>query len=295
VAVEIREVKGWDDLQRWVAVRNEAAPDSLTAEMRSLVRALELEYVDLLALEAGEPVGAAFISGDPSSTAGRRPWFDLRVPERARGRGVGSALLEAIEYHALRLGHEALKTAVRESDAPARRFLESRGFAESGGWEQLSLELGGELPDAQLLPGPGIASLDDRPALLSAMYRAAVELGADLRGKAGDVPFSEAQWRAYELGSSLVRLDLTLLAVEGDEVRGYSVLQDFEGHDVLYHRGLVGDGETAAALVAEQARRAAAAGMEALVVVPRTERLHALFRRLGYEPRRRWLHYERVL
>jgi hypothetical protein len=48
VAIEIRPVFGYSDLEQWVDARNEVFPDDPhTAEMIALVRASELEQVDL--------------------------------------------------------------------------------------------------------------------------------------------------------------------------------------------------------------------------------------------------------
>ena len=65
--LEIRPVVGYEDLQRWVATRNAASSDAITVEMRALVRALEIDSVDLIAEHDGEAVGMAFLSGDPRS------------------------------------------------------------------------------------------------------------------------------------------------------------------------------------------------------------------------------------
>ena len=107
--LEIRVVSGYDELQRWVQARNDAGPDVYTTEMTALLRAVELDHVDLLALDDGEPVGTAFISGDPRSVASGRPYVEINVPPERRGRGFGSALFAAVAEHARRLGHHGLR------------------------------------------------------------------------------------------------------------------------------------------------------------------------------------------
>ena len=53
--IEIRPVSGYDDLERWVAARNEAVPDDpQNTVMMALVRASELSRLDLLAVEGDE-------------------------------------------------------------------------------------------------------------------------------------------------------------------------------------------------------------------------------------------------
>lgn len=57
---------------------------------------------------------------------------NLAVDEAARGRGLGSALLDAALEEARRHGTEEVFLEVRSSNARARQLYESRGFAEVG-------------------------------------------------------------------------------------------------------------------------------------------------------------------
>ena len=60
MTIEIRPASGYADLERWVATRNEVAPDDPeSTTMMALIRASELEHVNLLALLDGEAVGFA--------------------------------------------------------------------------------------------------------------------------------------------------------------------------------------------------------------------------------------------
>jgi len=57
---------------------------------------------------------------------------NLAVAPRARGRGVGGALLDAALAEAVRRGAAMTYLEVRESNVAARRLYASRGFAELG-------------------------------------------------------------------------------------------------------------------------------------------------------------------
>ena len=80
----------------------------------------------LIALDGGEPVGTAFISGDPRSVRSRRPYVEITVPPRNRGRGVATALLAAVSRHARALRYEALRCTAQEDDAYSISFLQRR-------------------------------------------------------------------------------------------------------------------------------------------------------------------------
>jgi ribosomal protein S18 acetylase RimI-like enzyme len=108
---------------------------------------------------------------------------------------------------------------------------------------------------------------------------------------------TEAEWRTYDLGDPQVRLDLTAVAFQGDEVAGYSIVEDFLGRPVLVHTtvavapALRGRG-IGPALLRAQAVAAKAGGLEALVAMPPVESLARLYEALGYRPRKTWLSLE---
>lgn len=295
MAIEVRQVLGYEDLGRWVETRNEIGPDVSTVEMTALLRATELDHVDLIALEDGNPVGTAFISGDPRSVQSRRPYVEVTVPHRHRGRGVGSALLEAVTRHARALRYEALRCTAQADDPEAIAFLEHRGFAVTRRTEELVLALeGGSMPPPT---GFELTWLSDRPDLLSAMYAVASAASDHRPDFAAGFVRSENEWRTYELGSPLVRLDLTALASSADGVRGYAIAQDVPDEAALYHRAIAtlpGDDERAIteALIRAQVVAAQTAGMETALALPWNEPLEELYVELGYRSRRTWLEFE---
>lgn len=297
MAIEVRQVLGYDDLDRWVATRNETGPDVSTVEMTALLRATELDHVDLIALEDGEPVGTAFISGDPRSVQSRRPYIEVSVPPRHRGRGVGAALLAAIGRHARALGYEALRCTAQSDDAYSIGFLERRGYAVTRRTDELVLELDGEPPAGRDPSAFELVWLSDRPELLTGMYEVASAAAAHRPDFAAGFVRSEAEWRTYELGSPLVRLELTALACLDGAVEGYAIAQDVPGEDTLYHRAIAirpraDERELTEALIVSQIDGAREAGIASVLALPWNEPLERVFADLGYRPRRTWLEFE---
>ena len=298
MAIEIRQVLGYEDLQRWVATRDEIGPDVATVEMTALLRATEIEHVDLLALVDGDPAGTAFVSGDPRSVECRRPYFEVSVTERHRGKGVGSALLAAVREQAVRLGAVGLRCSAREDHPDSVRFLERHGFTVTRRTHELTLPLDSGAAARRDPPEDvEIHWLGDRPELLPGMYAVASEAAAQRPDFSAGFVRSEAEWRIYELGSPHVRFDLTALATADSSVRGYAVAQDVPGEATVYHRSMAlapdrqvtGLGEV---LVAAQIERARSAGVAALVALPWDAALERLFAGLGYEPRTTWVELE---
>lgn len=296
MALEIREVSGYEELERWVATRNDAWPDVTTVEMTALLRATELDHVDLLALEDGQPVGTAFLSGDPRSVESGRPYVEVTVPEPYRGRGIGAGLLQALSEHASRLGHVGLRCAARGDDSYSVGFLERRGFTVTRGTHQLVLELE-STPRAGAVAADEVWWLADRLDALPAMYAVACEAAEARADFAAGFVRSEEEWNLYELGSPHVRFDLTALGVADGRVRAYSIAQDVPDDESVYHRAVAispdweerGLGE---AMIAAQIERAREAEVQTLVALPWVERLEHLFKGLGYEARTRWLEFE---
>ena len=153
------------------------------------------------------------------------------VPERHRGRGIGTALLRAFSDRLRDLGKEGLQVEARSDDAYSLAYLERHGFVEVDRWTQLVLELNAHEPVDPTLPdGVELVWLCDRPDLVEGLFELAVATGRDQTA-------SVHAWQVYELGDPRIRLDLTAVALSGDDVVGYtSSLLDDEtvgGHRVL--------------------------------------------------------------
>jgi GNAT superfamily N-acetyltransferase len=298
VAIEIRVVSGYEDVQRWARARNQQGPDVFTPEMTAFVRASEPEHIDLLALEDGKAVGTAVLSGDPRSVESRVPWIDINVPLEQRGRGIGSALLQEVCAHARRLGYIGLRCTLRGDDEKSRAYLERRGFVVRVRTRELALSLGSDPPAPPAPPeGVQLEWLVDRPEVLEAMYVFACEAASLRPDFVARFVRTESEWRMYELGTPLVRLDLTVVALAGDEVVGYAVGEDSLDRDALVHRGVVAGAEwqdrgLLETLVRAQAEAAHKAGLRELRAVPWLVSLERMYAGLGYTPGQTWLELE---
>jgi hypothetical protein len=86
VTLEIRPASGFADLERWVAMRNEVVPDDPgDTGMMALIRASELDHVNLLAWRDGEVVGVGMLTADPNAPASAHPYVEVMVPQRRLG------------------------------------------------------------------------------------------------------------------------------------------------------------------------------------------------------------------
>jgi GNAT superfamily N-acetyltransferase len=299
VGIEIRTVSGYDELDRWTRARNEAGPGVFTTELAALVRATELDRVDLIAVEGEDPVGIAFVSADPVSRESGRAFVDVKVPERHRGCGVGSALLRAASGHARELGVSMLRCSAREDDPQSVAFLQRRGFRVWWRMPRMALELdSAEQGTAPVPAGVEVDWLADRgDTPLAGMYEVARATYPDCPGMRAGYARSEREWRLYDLSDPLVRLDLTAVAFADGAVVGYSILEELPGRPVLEHamvavaasRRRFGIG---ACLLGKQAAAARSLGVAALVATPLVDSLLRFYKRCGYEPRTYLLGFE---
>jgi GNAT superfamily N-acetyltransferase len=104
-------------------------PEVLATRLRGL-----LDGGDVIALLAGDPaVAVALLTLRPNV------WFDgpvvlvdeLYVAPESRGRGLGSALMVAVESLTRERGGELIEIAVDGADADAHRFYERHGYTST--------------------------------------------------------------------------------------------------------------------------------------------------------------------
>ena len=289
MAIEIREVHGLHDLERWVAVHNEAVPHGPERlQMMVLVRATELEHVDLLAFVDDEPVGTAMLAGDPHSVQTRRPYVEITVPERVRGRGIGSALLDAVYEQARRRGYEGIWCSAREGDRHALSFLRSRGFVETHRRERCTIPVV-SAPEPAVPEGVELAPFTERIDCLAAMHEVARRTYAEFSTHFAGQTSSLHEWQLYEFGDAAILLELSLVAFAGDEVIGFATALHGPEEGWASHRTItvlpdwrrVGVGS---ALVHAQLAAARGLGLEQLTVWCKSEAAARFFASLGYQP-----------
>jgi GNAT superfamily N-acetyltransferase len=291
MTIEIRPASGFEDLERWVATRNEVVPDDPDdATMIALLRASLLEHVTLLALEEGRVVGTGMLAGDPNSLESDHPYVEVIVPERHRGRGVGSALLAELSERVRRLGKHGLHVDAREDDAYSIDFLERRGFvAQEHPADHVVLDLG-RLDPPEVFPVEGVSLhwLADRPDLLGSAFQVAAETYPELGGPIAKQAATPHEWQLYELADPQIALELTPIAVADDEAIGFGVVRRIENGKVGVHRITVvrpawrrrGVGS---AMTRMQIAAANVASFERLEAWPWTDLQKRLYASLGYQ------------
>jgi GNAT superfamily N-acetyltransferase len=288
VEIEIRPVSGYDDLERWVAARNEAVPDDpQNTVMMALVRASELSRLDLVAVEGDEVVGTGFLGGDPKSVESSHPWVEVTVPPRHRRRGVGSALLAAFSEHLRGLGKEGMETEARAHDEESVAFLRRRGFAEVRRIPQFELDLDAPLPETKPIPGVRMEWFSDRPELLEGMYRVATAAYPGFGPFLAEQTRTQHEWQLYALGDPSLVLELVPVALAGDEVIGFSTMLRLAepGVAVHYITAVMPEWQPAGigkALLREIIAGAPAAGFRHLCAWPRGDEAARSHEALGY-------------
>ena len=225
--VPIREIQE-DELARWVAVVNATEPEPCNEE------GLVSDFLDwkrqapktvwLLAEENDEAVGAGRLTPGWHSPPGVAR-ADVRVLPTARGRGIGSALLDELQRRAEALGVPTLEVEVREDDSGSLIWTQSEGFQETGRSVRLALDLTAiEEPAVEPPAGIEVVTWAERPELARGIYNVACEAYPDEPGS-GDAemePF--AGWLSQDMQGSGDRADAVFVALAGDEVAGYAKL-----------------------------------------------------------------------
>jgi mycothiol synthase len=166
-----------------------------------------------------EPVACGFVEPWGALSQG-----DIAVVPARRRSGIGSALFARISAQARELGRTGIQGEVQESDDESRAFFERRGFAAVGGEKALALELEDiEPPEPRPPEGVRIATRAEEPDRLDAMYALATQADEDIPGSAGVQSYD--RWRAVDIDRPNTLPELCFLALAGEEVIGYAVLQ----------------------------------------------------------------------
>ncbi len=280
-----------DDLRVMIAVRTSVNPDAFPT-VENLRHHLDSEpglayFVGRL---GGEPVACGFAGAFPGSENDPYLQADFSVVAEHRRRGIGSAVAAAVSRHARSLGKTGLTVEARDDAPEAIEFLEKRGYEEVERQKALALELGDlDVPAPEPPRGIEIVSRAERPDLERSMYEVGLEAGRDIPGLDGQNDPTFEQWRSFEIDRPSRRPEFTFLAVEGDEVVGYAVLDAFP--KIAYH-GLTGVKRAwrrrgvARALKLSQITAAKAAGYDRILTESQqdNEPMRRLNESLGFRP-----------
>jgi GNAT superfamily N-acetyltransferase len=221
--MEIREIHE-DELDRWVAAMRAALDETDTVEGFLDWKRQARETAWFLASDGGDDLGAAIGIGGWHSPDGVARG-EIRVAPGARGRGVGSALLETVSGWARGLGYAELMGPVKEVDGISLAWAERRGFVEVGRNSTLVLDLASIDAPAVVPPdGISIATWAERPDAAAGMYEVAQEAYPDVPGEedAELEPFE--QWLSMDMQGSGDRPEATFVAFAGAEVVAYAKL-----------------------------------------------------------------------
>jgi mycothiol synthase len=139
------------------------------------------------------------------------------VHPHAKGRGLGSHLVDVSEEHARGKGHRILRQFAPANDPAARELLEARGYRDVRHFYELAIELDEEPPPPELPAGLAIETFRTEDA--RAWHAASHEAFED-EWSFSPLPFE----RWWELRSRAEDFDPTLwfLVRDGDEIAAFA-------------------------------------------------------------------------
>jgi mycothiol synthase len=290
--ITVRELQD-DEIDLYLEVRNRVHPENPMPRAVVVEDRKRPHHVDLVAELDGEPVGVATASDFGGAPGSDLAYVTLRVPRELRRRGVGTALHVRASGHAVSLGKSRFYCVVRADDADSLAYYAARGYGESGRMQDVFLELA----SANVEPAApeGIEVVPFTPEHDRGAYEVALEADADIPTGEQHSSGTFEQWSARSLGS-LLRRDLSFVAVEDGRVVGYALVEQHK--DDTAEHAMTGVARAArgrgVALALKQAQIAAAKETDLTWLRTQNDLGNAPMRRvndkLGYVKRFEWVH-----
>lgn len=289
--------------RRRVALLKEAQPEepwSLEAE-RAADEAAGQAVCAFFALAGGEAVGFARAQADADvPVVGRRRLWVV-VAHRARRRGIGTALLEAVTQEATAGGATEWHASTSLAEPDGLAFALARGFREVEAEIELHLDLGPFAAGAVPAPGPlaSLAALQQAdPDWFERYYHLHTTVEASVPWGLGYAVPDRQAFRRRHVDAEEALHEGTTIALAGGEWVGlcemwrsgddaYTVYQELTGV-LMGHQGR-GWGR---ALVSAAALWAREQGYRRMFTSTGTSNgpMQALASRLGYRVGARWVH-----
>jgi GNAT superfamily N-acetyltransferase len=279
------------DLLRSLEVYNAVHPD----DPSSLPEARETErqsraFAAFVAELNGELAGGAHVR---LATYTDKPHCKVYVLAERRNRGVGQALLDAVDAWCIQRGAAALTSWIADDDPESLAWAARRGFEER--WRERFVELDLDTYTPRSVdppPGTEIVTWADRPEITRGLYDVACEALPDIPDSEDEQiePFDE--WLAIHMQGPQDRADATFAALADQEVVGWAKLTfsasmpDTPFHDLTGVKRAWRKRGIARALKHTQLNWAKAEGFRRLrtAMVARNEPIQRLNEQLGYKP-----------
>jgi mycothiol synthase len=290
MAIHMEPPKSTQQIQAWAEMIWRV--EGLRIDVDELRHSFEQDTESLWVLGYldGEPAGTGI--GRPSSLTGAN-YAAVRVLPDMRGRGVGGALLKVIAEHARARGAAELWGRIRADDDATLAFAEHRGFNEVGRERDVLLDLS-KVPTAAPDTPAGITlvTFAERPDLIRAVFAVDTEVSVDVPSHGTNEPMKYEDWSRENLEGPGAFPEGCVIALEGDEVVGYTALRRYGAGSPQAENRLTAVRRPwrrrgiASALKRAQVEAARAAGIETIATT--NDELNVGMRgvneRLGYEP-----------
>jgi GNAT superfamily N-acetyltransferase len=222
-----------------------------------------------------------------------KPHCKVYVFADRRRRGVGQALLDAVNAWCSERGAEALTSWVADDDPESLAWANRRGFEERWRERFVELDLDTYTP-RPVSPPPGVELVTwaERPELTRGLYDVACEALPDIPDSEDEQVEPYDEWLAIHMQGPQDRADATFAAIADDEVVGWAKLTfsasmpDTPFHDLTGVQRAWRKRGIARALKHTQLNWAKAEGFRRLrtAMVARNEPIQRLNEQLGYKP-----------